>query len=123
MNWPRLRAWPFFLSDVALAFRVQPESRPLGLLALAASMLDRPFKGGHMIQDPDYGRRLAQNLLELLTPYEEELITLEREAPNFGALRRAIGIVIAEACYCITDLNVTKSTFAPPASDEANQSR
>ena len=76
-----------------------------------------------MIQDPDYGRRLAQNLLELLTPYEEELITLEREAPNFGALRRAIGIVIAEACYCITDLNVTKSTFAPPASDEANQSR
>ena len=76
-----------------------------------------------MIQDPDYAKRLAQNLLELLTPYEEELIALERDAPNYGALRRAIGIVIAEACYCITDHSATKSTFAPPASDEASRSR
>ena len=76
-----------------------------------------------MIQDPDHGKRLAQNLVQLLMPYEEELIVLERETPSYGPLRRALGIVIAEACYCITDQPATESAYAPPASDEASRSR
>lgn len=83
-----------------------------------------------MIQDPDYSRRLAQNLVELLSPYEEELIQLERDAPAFGPLRRAIGIVIAEACYCISDRpfpleNLTSSSDdeAKRTDDEANRAR
>jgi hypothetical protein len=76
-----------------------------------------------MIQDPEHGKRLAQNLVQLLMPYEEELIALERETPSYGPMRRAIGIVIAEACYCITDQPATESTYAPPASDEASRSR
>jgi hypothetical protein len=48
-------------------------------------------------------RELARNLLELLAPYEEELIGLEPEAPAVGQLRRAVGMVIAESCYLISD--------------------
>ncbi len=76
-----------------------------------------------MIQDPDHAKRLSQNLVELLMPYEEELIALERDTPGYGPLRRALGIVIAEACYCITDQPAAESTFAPPASDEASRNR
>ena len=83
-----------------------------------------------MIQDPEYSRRLAQNLVELLSPYEEELIQLERDAPAFGPLRRAIGIVIAEACYCISDRPVPMGSLTPSgdgetrrADDEANPTR
>jgi len=60
-------------------------------------------------------RALSQNLLEILTPYEEELIALERDAPAVGQLRRALGITIAEACFLITDQDVGKSEWAPPA--------
>lgn len=76
-----------------------------------------------MIQDPDYARRLAQNLLELMSPYEEELIQIERDAPAFGALRRAVGIVIAEACYCISDGSSTQNNLVPPIDDEAGRTR
>jgi hypothetical protein len=48
-------------------------------------------------------RKVAQNLIELLSSYEEELIGLERETPSLGALRRAIGMAIAEACYVVSD--------------------
>ena len=48
-------------------------------------------------------KALAQNLVEILTSYEEELMALERDAPAMGQLRRAVGITIAEACYLITD--------------------
>jgi hypothetical protein len=48
-------------------------------------------------------KALAQNLMEILMSYEEELISPEREAPATGQLRRAVGISIAEACYLITD--------------------
>ena len=48
-------------------------------------------------------RVLAQNLVEILTSYEEELMAIELEAPAMGQLRRAVGITIAEACYLITD--------------------
>jgi hypothetical protein len=60
-------------------------------------------------------RALSQNLLEILTPYEEELIALEREAPAVGQLRRAVGIIIAEACFLITDQDVGHAEWAPPA--------
>jgi len=73
-----------------------------------------------MIQDPEYSRRLAQNLVELLSPYEEELIQMERDAPAFGPLRRAVGIVIADACYCISDRPLPFESHAPSTDDEAN---
>jgi hypothetical protein len=68
-----------------------------------------------MIPDTDRVGRLAQNLVELLSPYEEELIELEREFPQYGPLRRALGIAIAEACYAISDRPDPVQTFAPPA--------
>lgn len=68
-----------------------------------------------MIPDTDRMGRLAQNLVELLSPYEEELIELEREFPQYGPLRRALGIAIAEACYAISDRPDPVQAFAPPA--------
>jgi hypothetical protein len=59
-------------------------------------------------------RTLAQNLVEILVSYEEELMALEREAPSTGQLRRAVGIAIAEACYVITDHTMAQSEWAPP---------
>lgn len=76
-----------------------------------------------MIQDPEHARRLAQNLVELLTPYEEELIQLERDAPAFGPLRRAVGIAIAEACYCISDSPSQQEDLIPPVDDAASRAR
>jgi hypothetical protein len=60
-------------------------------------------------------KALAQNLVELLSSYEEELMALEREAPAIGQLRRAVGITIAEACYMITDQSLAQAEWAPPA--------
>lgn len=74
-----------------------------------------------MIQDAEHGKRLAQNLIELLAPYEEELILLEHEAPVFAPLRRALGIAIAEACYVISDLPSPQANLAPPSDDTASQ--
>jgi len=77
-----------------------------------------------MSHDPEHARRLAQNLVELLAPYEEELIALERVSPPVGALRRAVGIVIAEACYVISDQTpTTQQDWAPPTDDEASRAR
>ena len=76
-----------------------------------------------MIPDAEHARRLAQNLVELMAPYEEELIQLERDAPAYGPLRRAIGIVIAEACYCISDGAPRTENLVPPSGDEANRTR
>ena len=95
--------------------------RSLELLAILGLMTDFRPKGSMVIQDPEYSRRLAQNLVELLSPYEEELIQLERDAPAFGPLRRAIGIVIAEACYCISDRPDPIKSLAPSADDEASR--
>lgn len=66
---------------------------------------------------------LAQNLLEILGPYEEELMALERENPAAGALRRAVGISIAEACYLISDPGVRHAEWAPPTDDSARPTR
>jgi hypothetical protein len=76
-----------------------------------------------MIQDPEHARRLAQNLVELLVPYEEELIQLERDVPAFGPLRRAVGIAIAEACYCISDTSAPQENLVPPVDDAASRAR
>ena len=75
-----------------------------------------------MIQDSEHGKKLAQNLLELLAPYEEELIQLERDAPVFASLRRALGIAIAEACYVISDIPSPQENLVPPA-DPASQAQ
>lgn len=97
--------------------------RALGLLAFALSMVKVPAKGDMMIQDSEHARRLAQNLVELLTPYEEELIQLERAVPAFAPLRRAVGIAIAEACYCISDKSAPQENLVPPADDSASRAR
>ena len=60
-------------------------------------------------------KALAQNLVEILSSYEEELIVLEQEAPAAGQLRRAVGMSIAEACYLITDQVFSRPEWAPPA--------
>jgi hypothetical protein len=73
------------------------------------------FWGNEMGQaNVDRAKTLAQNLMEILTSYEEELMALERETPAIGQLRRAVGITIAEACYLITDQNIAKPEWAPP---------
>jgi hypothetical protein len=66
-------------------------------------------------------RVLAQNLVELLTSYEEELMALELQTLAMGQLRRAVGITIAEACYLITDEAVGASEWAPPAEGPAHR--
>lgn len=77
-----------------------------------------------MSQNIEHARRLAQNLVEILASYEEELMTLEAQEPAFGPLRRAVGIVIAEACYCISDQTRTaRDNLVPPADDEASRTR
>jgi hypothetical protein len=73
--------------------------------------------------DSEHGKRLAQNLVEMLMPYEEELIQLERDAPAFGPLRRAVGIAIAEACYFISDNPSPQEDLVPPADDAASRAR
>src|SRR4029453_19225237 len=100
-----------------------PALRALGLLAIPQSMVKVPTKGDEMIQDSEHARRLAQNLVELLAPYEEELIQLERDAPALGPLRRAVGIAIAEACYCITDRTAPRQNIVPPVDDAASRTR
>ena len=76
-----------------------------------------PGLGGNaMVQTAvERAKALAQNLVEVLTSYEEELMALEREAPAMGQLRRAVGITIAEACYLITDQSTAQTEWAPPS--------
>lgn len=76
-----------------------------------------------MIQESEHGRRLAQNLVELLASYEEELIQLERDSPALASLRRAVGMAIAEACYCISDMPPPADNVIPPADDATSEAR
>jgi hypothetical protein len=64
---------------------------------------------------------LAQNLVDVLASYEEELMVLERETPVMSQLRRAVGIAIAEACYLITDQGMAQAEWAPPADDSTRR--
>ena len=56
-------------------------------------------------------REMARNLIELLAPYEEELMTLERHNPALAPLRRAVGIAVAEACYVVSDENAGRQAW------------
>ena len=71
-----------------------------------------------MIQTKTRATVIAQNLIEILTSYEEELMALEREVPAMGQLRRAVGIAIAEACYAISD-DSDAVDWIPPADGQA----
>ncbi len=72
--------------------------------------------GGKMSQtSEERARALAQNLVDVLSSYEEELMVLERETPVMSQLRRAVGIAIAEACYLVTDQGIIQTEWAPPA--------
>lgn len=71
--------------------------------------------------DVERARTLAQNLVEILTSYEEELMDIERETPAIGQLRRAVGITIAEACYLITDQNMAQAEWVPPTDGAARR--
>jgi len=65
----------------------------------------------------DRARVLARNLADLLLAYEEELMAIEPESPAIGALRRAVGITIAEAHYWISD-QMDPIEDWPPAGDD-----
>jgi hypothetical protein len=76
----------------------------------------RGFLGENMSQtSEERARALAQNLVDILSSYEEELMVLERETPVMSQLRRAVGIAIAEACYLVTDQGMIQTEWAPPA--------
>jgi hypothetical protein len=66
---------------------------------------------------------LAQNLVELLASYEEELMELERTSPAMGPLRRAVSITIGEACYWISDQGVGQAEWLPPVDGQARRAR
>lgn len=68
-------------------------------------------------------KTLAQNLVEILASYEEELMALELDAPAMGQLRRAVGMAIAEACYLITDQSLAVSEWAPPGEGPQRHAR
>lgn len=55
--------------------------------------------------EADRARELAQELVEIFTAYEEELMELERTSPALAPLRRAVGMTIAEACFLIAARN------------------
>jgi hypothetical protein len=53
--------------------------------------------------DTERARATAEDLVDLLSAYEHELILLEQETPGLGRLREAIGAALAEASYWISD--------------------
>ncbi len=48
-------------------------------------------------------RAAAEDLVDLLSAYEHELILLEQDTPGLGRLRAAVGAALAEASYWISD--------------------
>ena len=53
--------------------------------------------------DIERARATAEDLVDLLSAYEHELILLEQETPGLGRLREAVGAALAEASYWISD--------------------
>lgn len=72
-----------------------------------------------MSEHSDAARRLAQNLIELLSSYEEDLMALERDTPALSQMRRAVGMTIAEACYWISDQAPAEAEATPPEAGPA----
>jgi hypothetical protein len=95
----------------------------VSVLAIPGAMLKLARGGGEQMSQTaaERARILAQNLVELLTSYEEELMALELDAPAMGQLRRAVGIAIAEACYVITDQALGVSEWAPDSPGPARR--
>jgi hypothetical protein len=53
-------------------------------------------------------RATAQDLLDAFGAYENELRDLERETPDLGRLRRAVGVALAEASFWGLDRNAAQ---------------
>lgn len=64
---------------------------------------------------------LARNLADMLSVYEEELLSLELKAPAIGPLRRAVGMAIAEAHYLISDHAAPPRGWTSSGDDRASQ--
>jgi hypothetical protein len=55
--------------------------------------------------DTARARATAEDLVDLLSAYENELIGLEQDAPGLGRLRAAVGAALIEAAYWISDFD------------------
>jgi hypothetical protein len=53
--------------------------------------------------DIERARAAAEDLMDVLSAYENELILLEQETPALGRLREAVGAALAEASFWISD--------------------
>jgi hypothetical protein len=53
--------------------------------------------------DTERARETAEDLIDLLSAYESELIVLEQETPGLSRLRQAIGAALAEASFWVSD--------------------
>ena len=53
--------------------------------------------------DTERARAAAEDLVDLLSAYETELLLLEQGAPELARLRRAVGAALAEASDWISD--------------------
>ena len=53
--------------------------------------------------DTERARATAEDLVDLLSAYENELLLLERVAPGLARLREAVGAALAEASDWISD--------------------
>ena len=53
--------------------------------------------------DIERARAAAEDLVNLLSAYENELMALEQEAPGLARLREAVGAALAEATDWISD--------------------
>ena len=53
--------------------------------------------------DTERARAAAEDLVDLLSAYENELLLLEQEAPGLIRLREAVGAALAEASDWISD--------------------
>ena len=53
--------------------------------------------------EAERARATAEDLIRVLSAYEDELGDLAQDLPGVGALREAIGAALAHACRCVLD--------------------
>jgi hypothetical protein len=53
--------------------------------------------------EAEKARATAEDLIRVLSAYDDELGDLTQDTPGVVALRDAIGAALAEACQCILD--------------------
>lgn len=70
------------------------------------------------LRDLDEAQSAARELAVLLAAYEDELMSMERNAPGVAPLRRALGEALAKACACAAapGVDAQPSQVAPPRS-------